>query len=88
MLLTQTVPDAAEVEAYFHRALDIARQQQAKSWELRAATNLARLWHQQGKDREAHNLLAPIYGWFSEGSDTVDLKEAKALLVQASRITL
>ena len=58
----------------------MARQQQAKSWELRAAMSLARLWQQQGKRTEAHELLAPICGWFTEGFDTVDLQEAKALL--------
>ena len=58
----------------------MARRQQAKSWELRAATSLSRLWQQQGKQAEAHELLAPIYGWFTEGFDTADLKDAKALL--------
>ena len=64
----------------FHQALDIARRQQAKSLELRAATSLSRLWQRQGKDAEAGTLLAPIYGWFTEGFDTVGLREAKALL--------
>jgi predicted ATPase len=73
-------PDAAKAEAYFERALSVARAQQAKSWELRTATSLARLWHDQGKRDEARNLLAPIYAWFTEGFDTRDLKEAKALL--------
>jgi predicted ATPase len=73
-------PDAAKAEAYFERALSVARAQEAKSWELRAATSLARLWRDQGKRDEAHDLLAPIYGWFTEGFDTLDLKEAKALL--------
>jgi tetratricopeptide (TPR) repeat protein len=73
-------PDAAKAEAYFERALAIARQQQAKSWELRAAMSLARLWRDQGKVQQARELLAPIYGWFAEGFDTRDLKEAKALL--------
>ena len=72
--------DAAKVEAYFNCALSIARQQQAKSWELRAATSMARLWREQGKRDEARALLAPVYGWFTEGFDTRDLKEAKALL--------
>jgi len=63
-----------------HQGLDLARRQQAKSWELRAATSLARLWQQQGKYSEAYELLAPVYGWFTEGFDTVDLQEAKALL--------
>jgi predicted ATPase len=72
--------DAAKVEAYFNRALAVARQQQAKSWELRAATSMARLWRDQGKRDAARDLLAPVYGWFTEGHDTLDLKEAKALL--------
>jgi predicted ATPase len=75
-------PDAAKAEAYFEHALSVARQQQAKSWELRAATSLARLWRDQGKREEARELLAPVYGWFTEGHDTRDLKEAKALLEQ------
>ena len=58
----------------------IAQNQSAKSWELRAATSLARLWQQQGKRQEAHDLLAPVYHWFTEGFDTLDLKDAKALL--------
>ena len=73
-------PDAAKAEAYFQRALKLARQQQAKSWELRAAMSLARLWRDQGKVQQARELLAPVYGWFTEGFDTRDLKEAKALL--------
>ena len=73
-------PDAAKAEAYFERALVVARQQQAKSWELRAAMSMARLWRDQGKRDEARTLLAPVYGWFTEGFDTLDLKEAKALL--------
>jgi predicted ATPase len=73
-------PDAAKAEAYFERALAVARQQQAKSWELRAAMSMARLWRDQGKRNEARDLLAPVYGWFTEGFDTLDLKEAKALL--------
>ena len=72
--------DAAKAEGYFGRALEVARQQQAKSWELRAAISLARLWRSQGKVREARELLAPVYGWFTEGFDTRDLKDAKALL--------
>jgi predicted ATPase len=66
--------------AYFERALSIARKQQAKSWELRAAMSMAQLWRDQGKRQRAFDLLAPIYGWFTEGFDTLDLKEAKALL--------
>jgi class 3 adenylate cyclase/predicted ATPase len=71
-----------EAEEYFHKAIDIARRQSAKSLELRAATSLARLWQQQGKKEEARTLLAAIYGWFTEGFDTADLKEAKVLLEQ------
>ena len=71
---------ATKAEAYFDRALAVARAQQAKSWELRAAMSMARLWRDQGKRNEARDLLAPVYGWFTEGFDTLDLKEAKALL--------
>ena len=78
--LMSPAPDAARAEAYFERALSVARAQQAKSWELRAATSLARLWGDQGKRDAAHELLAPVYGWFTEGFDTLDLKDAKALL--------
>jgi predicted ATPase len=70
----------AEAEACFHRAIAIARAQQAKSFELRAALSLARLWQRRGRRVEARDLLAPVYGWFTEGFDTADLKEAKALL--------
>jgi class 3 adenylate cyclase/predicted ATPase len=73
-------PDAAKAEAYFARALTVARKQQAKSWELRAAMSMARLWRDQGKRGEARDLLAPVYGWFTEGFDTHDLKDARALL--------
>ena len=73
-------PDAAKAERYFQRALAVAREQQAKSLELRAATSLARLWRDQDKRRQARELLAPVYDWFTEGFDTLDLKEAKALL--------
>jgi predicted ATPase len=72
--------DAVKAEAYFERALTIACQQQAKSWELRAAMSMARLWRDQGKRNEGRDLLAPVYGWFTEGFDTLDLKEARALL--------
>jgi predicted ATPase len=72
--------DAAKAEGYFERALSVARQQQAKSWELRAAMSMARLWRDQGKRNEARDLLAPVYGWFTEGFDTLDLKEAEVLL--------
>ena len=69
-----------EAGEHFHRALTIARTHQSRSLELRAATSLARLWRDQGKRAEAHDLLAPVYGWFTEGFDTADLKEAKGLL--------
>jgi predicted ATPase len=80
IVLLSGKPDTAKAEAYFERALAIARQQQAKSFELRAAMSMARLWRGQGMSDEARDLLAPIYGWFTEGLDTSDLKEAKALL--------
>jgi class 3 adenylate cyclase/predicted ATPase len=80
LLLRQAVPEAAQAEACFQQSLAVARCQQAKSWELRAAMSLARLWQQQGKRQEAYDLLAPIYGWFTEGFDTADLQEAKVLL--------
>jgi predicted ATPase len=73
-------PDEGKAEAYFERAIAVARAQQAKSWELRAAMSMARLWRDQGKRDEARDLLAPICGWFTEGFDTLDLREAKALL--------
>jgi predicted ATPase len=76
--------NAAKAEAYFERALAVARAQHAKSWELRAAMSMARLWRDQGKPQQARDLLAPIYGWFTEGFDTLDLKEAKALLDELS----
>jgi TOMM system kinase/cyclase fusion protein len=79
-LLLRRAGPTEEVEACFRQALEIARQQQAKSFELRAAMSLSRLWQRQGKRVEAHELLAPIYGWFTEGFDTADLQEAKALL--------
>jgi predicted ATPase len=80
LLLRQPGTPQAEAEAWLQRALDVARRQQAKSLELRAAMSLSRLWQQQGKQAEAHALLAPIYGWFTEGFDTADLQDAKALL--------
>jgi predicted ATPase len=73
-------PDLEKAEAYFVRALAISREQHAKSWELRAAMSMARLWRDLGKPQQARELLAPVYGWFTEGFDTLDLKEAKALL--------
>jgi class 3 adenylate cyclase/predicted ATPase len=80
LLLRQTGTPPTEAEAWLQRALNVARRQEAKSLELRAAMSLSRLWQQQGKPGEAHTLLAPIYGWFTEGFDTADLQEAKALL--------
>jgi predicted ATPase len=80
IVLLSGEPDTAKAEAYFQRALAIARKQQAKSFELRAAMSMARLWRDQGKPDEARSLLAPVYGWFTEGFDTPDLREAKALL--------
>ena len=73
-------PDVAKAQQYFERALAVARQQQAKSWELRAAMSMARLWRDQGKVQQARELLTPVYGWFTQGFDTLDLKEASALL--------
>ena len=73
-------PDAAKAQGYFERALAVSRQQQAKAWELRAAMSMARLWRDRGKPQQAREVLAPVYGWFTEGFDTLDLKEAKALL--------
>jgi predicted ATPase len=73
-----------KAETYFEHALAIARAQQAKSWELRAAMSMARLWRDQGKRDEARDLLAPVYAWFTEGFDTLDLKEAKVLLDELS----
>jgi predicted ATPase len=80
LLLRQPGTPQAEAEAWLQRALDIARRQQAKSLELRAALSLSRLWQQQGRRDEAHALLAPVYHWFTEGFDTADLQEAKGLL--------
>ena len=73
-------PNTAKAEDYLERALAVARAQQARSWELRAATSPARLWGDQGKPQQVHDLLAPVYNWFTEGFDTRDLKAAKALL--------
>jgi predicted ATPase len=80
LLLRQTIPEVTQAEACFQQALAIARRQQAKSWELRAAMSLSRLWQQQGQQDAARQLLAPLYSWFTEGFDTADLQEAKALL--------
>ena len=82
--LKSLAPGTEKAERYFDHAIAVARQQQTKSWELRAATSMARLWRDQGKRGEARELLAPIYGWFTEGFDTLDLKEAKTLLDELS----
>jgi predicted ATPase len=79
-LLRQASPDVPQAAACLQQAITVARRQQAKSWELRAAMSLSRLWRQQGKRGEARELLAPIYGWFTEGFDTADLQEARTLL--------
>jgi predicted ATPase len=76
--------EVTKAELYFQQALAVAREQKAKSWELRASMSLARLWRDQGKRQQAHDLLAPVYGWFTEGFDTLDLKEANALLSELS----
>jgi predicted ATPase len=80
--LKSPAPDAAKAQAHFEQALAVARAQQVKSWELRAAMSMARLWRDHGKRQRARDLLAPVYGWFTEGFDTLDLKEAKSLLEQ------
>jgi len=80
LLLMDTPDDPGNAEGWFKQAIEIARKQSAKSLELRAATSLGRLWHDQGKQAEARDLLAPVHGWFTEGFDTSDLKDAKALL--------
>ena len=82
LLLSQSAKNEIEAEARFRKAIEVAREQSAKSFELRAATNLARLWQGQGKIKEARGLLAPVYEWFTEGFETPDLKEANALLVE------
>ena len=83
--LLQSRGDIEQAELCFHDAISVARKQQAKSWELRSSTSLARLWQSQGKRKEAHDLLAPVYNWFTEGFDTKDLIEAKALLEELAR---
>ena len=80
LLLAQSVEHWPQAEACYARALEVARAQGAKSLELRAAMSLVRLWRDQGKRAEAHDLLAPVYGWFTEGFETADLKDAKGLL--------
>ena len=87
LLLRQPGTSQGEVETCFQQALAVARAQQAKSLELRAAMSLARLWQQQGKRAEARALLAPIYGWFTEGFDTADLQEAQGVAGGAGGIT-
>ena len=84
LLLRRSPADERQAETCFHQALAIARHQQAKSWELRAATSLARLWHHQGKRAEARSLLAPVFNWFTEGFDTFDLQSAKVFLEELS----
>jgi hypothetical protein len=83
--LTPSPHAEAEAEACFHKAIEIARKQQAKSLELRAVMSLAKLWQHQGKRKEAHETLSEIYGWFTEGFDTKDLQDAKALLAELER---
>jgi predicted ATPase len=85
LLLMQGDEAESEAEASFHKAIEVARRQQAKSWELRATMSLCRLWQRQGKREEARQRLAEVYGWFTEGFDTPDLQEAKALLEELSR---
>src|SRR5262245_29696088 len=80
LLLRQAVPDSLQAETCFQQGLTIARHQQARSWELRAATSLGRLWQQQGKHTAAYDLLVSVYGWFTESFDTADLQEARTLL--------
>jgi predicted ATPase len=80
LLLQQSSDNQAEAKSCFQHAISTAQNQQTKSLELRAATSLARLWRQQGKHQAAHDLLAPVYNWFTEGFDTADLQDAKALL--------
>ena len=80
LLLRQTMTQQEEAETWLRRALAVAHRQKAKSLELRAAMRLSRLWQQQGKRDAARELLAPVYGWFTEGFDTADLQEARALL--------
>jgi hypothetical protein len=85
LLLACSGENQAEAEACFHKSIDIAHRQSAKSVELRAVMSLARLWQQQGKSTEAHQMLAEVYGWFTEGFDTKDLQETKALLAALDR---
>jgi predicted ATPase len=80
--MVTATPDPIQAIVNFEAAIDLARAQLAKSWELRAAVSLARLWRDQSERRKANDLLAPIYGWFTEGFDTADLSDAKALLTE------
>jgi predicted ATPase len=80
LLLSSTTPDPTSAERCLVEALEVARGQGARVWELRAATSLARLWRHQGRGQEAHDLLAPVYGWFTEGMGRPDLRQARALL--------
>jgi predicted ATPase len=84
LLLRQSIAAEVEAEAWLRRALEVAQSQQAKSLELRATSTLAHLWHAQGKHSKARDLLSPVYGWFTEGFDTIDLQDAKALLAELS----
>jgi predicted ATPase len=88
LLLRQAVPQQEEAEAWLRRALDVSRRQEAKALELRAAMSISRLWQQPGKRAEARALLTPVYGWFTEGFDTTDLHEAKALLEELTQISV
>jgi predicted ATPase len=85
LLLRQAVPDEPQAEVCFQQALDIARRRQARAWELQAAVSLSRLWQRQGKRDAAHALLAPVYGWFTEGFATLEIQEAKTLLEELSQ---
>ncbi|MDH3603185.1 MAG: hypothetical protein OEU26_26525, partial [Candidatus Tectomicrobia bacterium] len=80
LLLQQSSDNQTKAESCFHQAITIAQNQSAKSWELRAATSLAHLWQRQGKRQEAYDLVASVYGWFTEGFDTADLQDAKTLM--------
>jgi predicted ATPase len=85
LLLQQSPDNHTEAESCFNQAITIAQNQEAKSWELRAVTSLARLWQRQNKCQDAYDLLAPVYNWFTEGFDTADLQEAQALLTALGR---
>jgi predicted ATPase len=82
LLLARLAPDPVAAERFLSEALEAARRQQAKMWELRAAVSLARYWCDEGRERQAHDLLAPVYGWFAEGRDTAGVKDAGALLTE------